>query len=66
RPFARGSGTARTGTPGAGLGLAIADRVARLHGGWLDLHVAPGQGLRARIVVPMRPAHGDTSVPGRE
>ncbi len=66
RPFARGSGTARAGAPGAGLGLAIADRVARLHGGRLDLHGVPGQGLRARIVVPMRPAHGDAPVPGRE
>ncbi|BFO57990.1 ATP-binding protein [Acidovorax sacchari] len=66
RPFARGSGTARAGTPGAGLGLAIADRVARLHGGRLDLRGGPGQGLRARIMVPLRPVHSDTSGPGRE
>ena len=53
RPFARGSGASRAGPPGAGLGLAIADRVAWLHGGRLELHAAPGQGLRARIELPM-------------
>ena len=51
QPFARGE-AARSGRPGAGLGLAIADRVARAHGGPLELHSAPGQGLRARLVLP--------------
>ena len=51
QPFARGE-AARSGRPGAGLGLAIADRVARAHGGRLTLHSAPGQGLRARLVLP--------------
>jgi two-component system osmolarity sensor histidine kinase EnvZ len=51
RPFARGE-AARSGRPGAGLGLAIADRVARAHGGRLDLDSAPGQGLRARMTLP--------------
>lgn len=51
QPFARGE-AARSGRPGAGLGLAIADRVARAHGGRLELHSAPGQGLRARLVLP--------------
>lgn len=51
QPFARGE-AARSGRPGAGLGLAIADRVARSHGGRLELHSAPGQGLRARMVLP--------------
>ncbi|RLJ37683.1 ATP-binding protein [Acidovorax sp. 106] len=52
QPFARGE-AARSGRPGAGLGLAIADRVARAHGGRLTLHSAPGQGLRARLVLPV-------------
>lgn len=54
QPFTRGE-AARSGRPGAGLGLAIADRVARAHGGRLDLHSAPGQGLRARLVLPLQP-----------
>ncbi|BEP94200.1 hypothetical protein GmRootA79_25840 [Acidovorax sp. A79] len=53
QPFARGGGAARAGVPGAGLGLAIAERVARAHGGALELHSAPGQGLRARLVLPL-------------
>lgn len=52
QPFARGGGAARSGTPGAGLGLAIAERVARAHGGTLELHSAAGAGLRARLVLP--------------
>lgn len=59
QPFVRGGGTARAGTPGAGLGLAIAERVARTHGGELELRSAPGQGLRARLVLPLAaPAGG--------
>lgn len=53
QPFARGGGAARAGAPGAGLGLAIAERVACGHGGALELHSAPGQGLRARLVLPL-------------
>lgn len=59
QPFARGGGAARAGAPGAGLGLAIAERVARAHGGVLELHSAPGQGLRARLVLPLAGPGGE-------
>lgn len=59
QPFARGGGTARAGAPGAGLGLAIAERVARAQGGVLELHSAPGQGLRARLVLPLAGPGGE-------
>jgi signal transduction histidine kinase len=50
RRFGRLDG-ART-TPGAGLGMALVEAVARLHGGRLDLEEnAPG--LIAAIVVPV-------------
>ena len=59
QPFARGGGAARAGAPGAGLGLAIAERVARAHGGVLELHSAPSQGLRARLVLPLAGPGGE-------
>ncbi|MEO5676310.1 MAG: ATP-binding protein [Usitatibacter sp.] len=40
---------ARSGSSGAGLGLAIANRVAVLHGGRLDLLARKGGGLEARV-----------------
>jgi len=52
RPFARGS-AARGGPPGAGLGLAIVDRIARLHGGSLALLPRDGGGLEARLSLPL-------------
>ncbi len=58
QPFARGGGAARSGVPGAGLGLAIAERVALAHGGRLELHSTPGAGLRARLVLPRAQAVG--------
>lgn len=57
RPFAR-LDTARS-TPGTGLGLPIADAVARLHGGSLTLETS-GPGVRAILRFPI---HGWVSVP---
>ncbi len=53
RPFIRLDG-ARSGAAGTGLGLAIVDRIARLHGGTLDLLPREGGGLTARLSLPLR------------
>ncbi|MDP3511828.1 MAG: ATP-binding protein [Sulfuritalea sp.] len=50
RPFARLE-AARTNTTGAGLGLAIVERIARSHNGRLELLPRPGGGLIARLVL---------------
>jgi two-component system osmolarity sensor histidine kinase EnvZ len=55
RPFTRASmARAREdGAAGAGLGLAIVDRIARLHGGTFDLSPRDGGGTIARISLPI-------------
>ena len=56
QPFTRAS-VARantSGTAGAGLGLAIVDRIARLHGGSFDLLPRDGGGTVARVTIPTR------------
>lgn len=60
QPFTR-LNDARTDISGAGLGLAIVDRVARLHGGTVRLLPREGGGLRASVELPIDgdpPAHG--------
>ena len=55
RPFTRAS-AARSradGAAGAGLGLAIVDRIARLHGGTFDLLPREGGGTIARVTLPV-------------
>jgi len=52
RPFVRGD-SARAGVAGAGLGLAIVDRVARSHGGRLALSLNEPHGLRAMLHLPL-------------
>jgi two-component system osmolarity sensor histidine kinase EnvZ len=51
RPFTR-LDAARSNVVGAGLGLAIVDRIARSHGGQLELLVRDGGGLVARLILP--------------
>jgi signal transduction histidine kinase len=48
-------GDASRGTPGVGLGLAIVDAVAKLHGGVLEL-LDNHPGLRAQMVLPVTDA----------
>jgi len=50
-PFTRLE-AARSNAVGAGLGLAIVERIARAHGGRLDLLPREGGGLVARITIP--------------
>jgi two-component system osmolarity sensor histidine kinase EnvZ len=51
RPFVRGAEPG-SGHPGAGLGLTIASRITRIHGGILHLTNRPEGGLEARIEIP--------------
>jgi two-component system osmolarity sensor histidine kinase EnvZ len=51
QPFRRAH-AARSGPPGAGLGLAIVERLVRAQGGRFELLANAPHGLRARIVLP--------------
>ncbi len=55
RPFTRLE-AARTDARGSGLGLAIVERIARAHGGRLELRPREGGGLRAELVLSMAEA----------
>jgi two-component system osmolarity sensor histidine kinase EnvZ len=53
QPFTRLE-KARSGKGGSGLGLAIVDRIARHHGGKLELLAREGGGLVARVSFPLQ------------
>lgn len=53
RPFVRLE-CPRSDATGSGLGLAVVERAARLHGGELQLEDRAGGGLVARLVLPAR------------
>jgi signal transduction histidine kinase len=52
-PFWRADGSRTRKTGGVGLGLALARRIARAHGGDVTLRSAPGQGTTARLEIPL-------------
>lgn len=52
-PFWRADGSRTRTTGGVGLGLALARRIARAHGGDVTLASTPGQGTTARLEVPL-------------
>jgi signal transduction histidine kinase len=52
-PFWRADGSRARKTGGVGLGLALARRIARAHGGDVTLASRPGQGTTARLEVPL-------------
>ncbi|HEY0479617.1 MAG TPA: HAMP domain-containing sensor histidine kinase [Kofleriaceae bacterium] len=52
-PFWRADGSRTRKTGGVGLGLALARRIARAHGGDVTLASQPGQGTTARLEVPL-------------
>ena len=52
QPFTR-MDASRSGQSGAGLGLAIVDRIAKVHGGSFDLLPRKGGGTEARVLLPL-------------
>ena len=52
-PFWRADGSRARRTGGVGLGLALARRIARAHGGDVSLVSAPGRGTTARLQIPL-------------
>ncbi len=59
--FARGADR-RRGGEGAGLGLAIAARIARLHGGDLTIDGTDGGGARIAVSLPLQPTAPTPSI----
>lgn len=51
-PFGQVSGLVAQTECGTGLGLALANRLAELHGHPLEIQSAPGQGTRVRLRIP--------------
>lgn len=56
KPFFRASGEDSGDSSGAGLGLAITQRIVLLHGGQVRAANSPDGGLRVEITLPLAPA----------
>jgi signal transduction histidine kinase len=52
-PFWRADGSRTRKTGGVGLGLALARRIARAHGGDITLSSKPAQGTTATLEIPI-------------
>lgn len=63
RLFERFSRAADSASPGAGLGLSIAQAYAQAHGGQLAYTDLRPHGARFELIVPIRPAPGDPAAP---
>jgi two-component system sensor histidine kinase VanS len=55
-PFQRGTARVRSDQAGVGLGLAIVERIARAHGGRLEIAARPDGGLRVGVELPVAPS----------
>jgi len=53
RRFTRGSAAERTGAPGTGLGLALAQHIATVHSGALEVESTPGAGSVFSLRLPV-------------
>lgn len=64
KPFNRAQNPYVRQSDGFGLGLAICDRIARAHGGQLDIVSRPGAGTTVSLVFPAhRVAHATPRTP---
>ncbi len=51
--FYRGARSREQQVPGTGLGLNIAERIARAHGGQLSIESTPGEGTSVTVILPV-------------
>lgn len=56
RPYSQLANAATNSVEGTGLGLALTQKLAELHGGYIEVGSSPNQGSRFTIVLPLAPA----------